>query len=66
MSLGSSQDHGSVATAVQRGNGVAWLSGYSRALAAMAREKRVKGKRQDEEACVGESDTEDAEEQGDE
>jgi hypothetical protein len=27
---------GSVATSVQRGNAVAWLSGYSRALAAMA------------------------------
>jgi hypothetical protein len=49
---------GSVATAVQRGNAVAWLSGYSRALAATARERRVKEKRQDEAAQVGESDTE--------
>ena len=31
---------GSVATSVQRGNAVAWLSGYSRALAAMAGRRR--------------------------
>ena len=31
---------GSVATAVQRGNAVTWLSGYSRALAAWAQERK--------------------------
>ena len=53
---------GSVATAVQRGNAVAWLSGYSRALAAMARKTRAGGGQMEEEAlelegtveCAGE------------
>ena len=32
---------GSVATAVQRGNAVAWLSGYSRSMAALAQQSRL-------------------------
>jgi hypothetical protein len=35
---------GAVATSVQRGNAVAWLSGYSRALAALAQKERAGGK----------------------
>jgi hypothetical protein len=53
---------GSVATSVQRGNAVAWLSGYSRALAVMARKRRAGGGQMEAEAwevegnggCAGE------------
>ena len=36
---------GAVATSVQRGNAVAWLSGYSRALAALAQGERTGGRK---------------------
>jgi hypothetical protein len=42
---------GSVATSVQRGNAVAWLSGYSRALAAMG-ERRSSGEAWEEQERV--------------
>ena len=53
---------GSVATSVQRGNAVAWLSGYSRAPAVMARKRRAGGGQMEAEAwevegnggCAGE------------
>jgi hypothetical protein len=47
---------GSVATSVQRGNAVAWLSGYSRALAAMAGKRRATGSQMEEEAQEVEGD----------
>jgi hypothetical protein len=37
---------GSVATSVQRGNAVAWLSAYSRALAAMGQKRTMAGERE--------------------
>jgi hypothetical protein len=49
VSLRSSQDR-SVAMSVQRGNAVAWLSGYSRALAVMARKRRAGGGQMEAEA----------------
>jgi hypothetical protein len=50
---------GSVATSVQRGNAVAWLSGYSRALAAMAGRRR--DRRQLGEEVEGEVESSEAE-----
>jgi hypothetical protein len=47
---------GSVATSVQRGNAVAWLSGYSRALAAMAGKRRATGIQMEEETQEVEGD----------
>jgi hypothetical protein len=44
---------GSVATSVQRGNAVAWLSGYSRALAAMGQQRRKTGGREGRELASG-------------
>ena len=39
---------GSVATSIQRGNAVTWLSGYSRAIAAMGQRRKEGGVREDE------------------
>jgi hypothetical protein len=49
---------GSVATAVQRGNAVAWLSGYSRALAAMAQTKATEGSLEEQEWAAEEREYE--------
>jgi hypothetical protein len=54
---------GSVATAVQRGNAVAWLSGYSRAMVALAQKRKAAGKQGKEQDLEGESEPEDMEEQ---
>ena len=53
---------GSVAMVVQRENVVAWLSGYSRALAAMSHRSR-KEREREEVDCVMESEPEDTEAQ---
>jgi hypothetical protein len=54
---------GSVATAVQRGNAVAWLSGYSRAMLALAQKRDADGKQRKEQDLEVESVCEDNEEQ---
>jgi hypothetical protein len=54
---------GSVATAVQRGNAVAWLSGYSRAMLALAQKRDADGKQRKEQDLEVESECEDNEEQ---
>jgi hypothetical protein len=53
---------GSVATSVQRGNAVAWLSGYSRALAAMARRRSAGGSETEKEGWEVEGNVECGEE----
>jgi hypothetical protein len=54
---------GSVATAVQRGNAVAWLSGYSRAMLALAQKRDADGMQRADQALEVESECEDKEEQ---
>jgi Reverse transcriptase (RNA-dependent DNA polymerase) len=53
---------GSVATAVQRGNAVAWLSGYSRAMVALVQKRKADGKQRKEQDSEVESECEDNEE----
>jgi hypothetical protein len=57
---------GSVATAVQRGNAVTWLSGYSRALTALAQAREEGGEPVDKQTRAVESEFEDTEEQEEE
>ena len=38
-----------MATAVQRGNAVAWLSGYSRAMVALVQKRKADGKQRKEQ-----------------
>lgn len=57
---------GSVATAVQRGNAVTWLSGYSRALAALAQARGGGGEPVEKETRAVGSEFEEREEQEEE